>query len=265
MKFIQLNAWYFTQGPQLLEYLKSQNPDIIHLQEVSHGPNNWGQDKSDFLKQIAASLGMQVVEGKRFEIEYDNGQILPFTNAILTKFPIIDCGYINEDFLHHKELKLSHKHEFFHTDDKNIKYLYAFEFPSALTWAVVKIGQKYLKLLTNHFTVSYNCTETIQTIDHARSVCDFVSKSKDMPTIFSGDLNIHNQSLAVKLLKEKLIEVGDEYDNSLNRKIHPIFTKQSNGLKVDYIFQKYLKVSTTKVDEEADISDHLPIIMEFEL
>lgn len=44
-----------------------------------------------------------------------------------------------------------------------------------------------------------------------------------MPTILTGDLNIRNESMAIKTLSEKLTQQSGSFINTLCRSIHPTF------------------------------------------
>ncbi|MFM6250177.1 MAG: hypothetical protein ACKPEQ_13675, partial [Dolichospermum sp.] len=94
---------------------------------------------------------------------------------------------------------------------------------------------------------------------------DYLKYTKKIPTIFSGDLNIHPKSASVAMLSQSLEMLDSGEENTLNPVVHPIFkNSQSKGLKVDYIFQRGFEVVDYKV-EDITVSDHLPLIAELEL
>jgi len=88
-----------------------------------------------------------------------------------------------------------------------------------------------------------------------------------MPTIFTGDLNIRNESMAIKTLSEKLIQQSRSFTSTLCRSIHPIFQKNSShlGLGIDHIFTRDISVQSCEVRGEVVVSDHLPLVLDFSL
>ena len=121
--------------------------------------------------------------------------------------------------------------------------------------------------MTAHFHVSYECLETFQIWQDAERVAEYLDSVEPMPTIFTGDLNIRNESMAIKTLSEKLTQQSSDFINTLCRSIHPLFQKnpQSLGLGIDHIFTKHIQVDSCEVRNEALVSDHLPVVLDFSL
>jgi endonuclease/exonuclease/phosphatase (EEP) superfamily protein YafD len=121
-------------------------------------------------------------------------------------------------------------------------------------------------LLTVHFHVSYECLETLQIWQDAERVIDYINAHDNMPMILAGDLNIRNESMAVKIIREKLTQHSESFQNTLCRSIHPLFQKNINhpGLGIDHIFTKDIAVSSCKI-RDVEISDHLPLVLDFSL
>lgn len=97
--------------------------------------------------------------------------------------------------------------------------------------------------------------------------CEFVIKEalkSDLPTIILGDFNLLPESESIKLITDKFrnlcVENGvkstrPELDDGLDR----------GNMVVDYIFvNENIKVNNFSVFE-TDISDHLPLVLDFEI
>lgn len=82
----------------------------------------------------------------------------------------------------------------------------------------------------------------------------------------TGDLNIRNESMAIKTLSEKLTQHSYNFTNTLCRSIHPLFEKDHDhpGLAIDHIFSKNICVDSCAV-RDVSISDHLPVVLDFSL
>lgn len=87
-----------------------------------------------------------------------------------------------------------------------------------------------------------------------------------MPTILTGDLNIRNESMAIKTLREKLNQESHQFSNTLCRAIHPLFQNNPHhpGLGIDHIFTSNISVSSCQIRDVA-VSDHLPLVLDFSL
>lgn len=122
------------------------------------------------------------------------------------------------------------------------------------------------RILSAHLHVSYDCLETLQIWEDAEKVAEFVKTHPDISTIFAGDCNIRNESMAIKTLASVMKQQSEAFTNTLCRSIHPIFKKDSNhqGLGIDHIFTKDIQVKSCEVRDVA-VSDHLPLVLEFSL
>ena len=117
-----------------------------------------------------------------------------------------------------------------------------------------------------HFHVSYDCLETLQIWQDAERVVEYLNAHDDMPTILTGDLNIRNESMAIKTLSEKLTQQSRDFTNTLCPSIHPLFKNEPHnpGYGIDHIFSRDVRVDICSVRDVA-VSDHLPIVLDFSL
>jgi endonuclease/exonuclease/phosphatase family metal-dependent hydrolase len=269
MKVAQINAWNFKYLHELVAFLKAEKPDIINLQEVTSGKFNYCDPEIFYpFEHLKKELGYQGVFAPFMGLKADDGSYSQSGNGFLTSLEIIDSGIFFESTLPDYTDYLEN-HDLIKTTLKNekSKYYNIFEEPKNYLWAVLKTTEgKYIRNLTSHFTVSYDCCETLQHIQQARSVLKFIESTKEMPIVFSGDLNIHDQAACIGMLSKELKMVNQDTANSLNKQIHPIFKNVPglNGLRVDYIFQKGFQIVDYSVPEVM-VSDHLPIIANLEL
>jgi endonuclease/exonuclease/phosphatase family metal-dependent hydrolase len=275
LKIIQLNVFKFTYFDKLLEFLKEQNADIINIQEATTSEiTDFCNGK--YLDQLANELGMQVIYAPFTAMQSQDGKLDWFGNAILTKLEVLDFGTVwfrNSDnkpgIISYESMQ---KLEEAIRTNRNLAYPIVYREPKNLIWMLLKYNGKIFRNITTHFTATQKCTETLQMIQEAENVCDFVNSTKNVPTIFSGDLNIHQKASCIQNLKSNLNLVNIDSTNTLAPSNHPIFLPKyqqmdpsiSNGLSVDYVFQKGFEVIKWDIPEVA-ISDHLPIVVELEM
>lgn len=161
----------------------------------------------------------------------------------------------------------AHDHLVFSDKPKYERYPYAWKwlFPFLVTH--VQTEQGIIRLLTTHFHVSYECLETLQIWQDAEKIVEYLdTHDQNIPSILTGDFNIRNESMAIKILREKMTQHSENFTNTLCRSIHPYFQNvpQGDGLGIDHIFTRNISVSSCEVQEVA-VSDHLPIILNFDL
>lgn len=275
LKLIQLNCFQFTYFDELLKFLKEQKADIINLQEVTTDPIS-SFNNGRYLEQLAKELEMQVVYSPFTAKESEDGKLDWFGNAILTKLEIIDHGV---HWMHDGQNKAgiitaqqNQKLKQAIKINRNLAYPIVYNQPKNLIWTLLSDKGKVFRNVTTHFTATQKCTETLQMIQEAQSIINFVYNLKDVPTIFTGDLNIHQQAGCIEMLKSKFNLVNQGSINTLTPEIHQIFEPKyqqldptlKNGLSVDYVFQNDIKIINYQIPN-VQISDHLPIIIEFDI
>lgn len=87
-----------------------------------------------------------------------------------------------------------------------------------------------------------------------------------MPTVLTGDMNIRNESMAIKILREKMTQHSENFRNTLSLSLHPLFVKEPHnpGYGIDHIFTKDITVDSCQL-REVEVSDHLPVVLDFNL
>ncbi len=267
MKLIQLNVWCFNCGDDLLDFVSEQRPDILNLQEVVNpdfegfGKNVSKQKNMDYFERLKNSFGFNGVFAPSFGVYNESGSVGYFGNAFLTNLPILDYFYIYD-----KPLEIISLNHNIYNSDINTRRIGSFRLPTNILISVLQIKNITIRNITTHFHVTEKCTETLQTVEHAERVCNLLENSKPIPTILSGDFNIHPQSYSIKKISEYLEMVNKNCVNSLNPEIHPAIINGDlpNGVVVDYVFQTGFSVKTVDIPQ-ITVSDHLPIIVELDI
>lgn len=268
MKIIQLNAWGFRHFEAILEFLKKEKPDIINLQKVEFAhPERDPEGKINYFEILKRELQMDGVYAPWKKVALGNDKFYEFGNAFLTNLEIIDYGVVFEPTLKPFTVSNSDNVAFqvMVKNDKS-KYYATFDDSKNFIWSTLKYKGQLIRNIVTHYTVSYECTEISQMINQTKSIVNFLANTKSLPTIFTGDLNIHSKSHSIELLSNELDLVNPGLINTLSTKYHPVFHlhPESKGRAVDYIFQKGFQVLKWDCLDVA-ISDHLPVVAELEL
>lgn len=264
MKLIHLNVESFKYFDALVDFLEIEKPDILSLVEASDGTffgSKW--ILRDYLWELAVKFWWNHIFHPTVFRDFGDYQI-SFGAAVLSAYPvkIEQALYLGEQ----KPTIRPHDHICFMDIPKYERYPHAWKLNLPLLITEVETEKWPIRLLTTHFHVSYECLETLQIWQDAEFVSENIYESS-IPIILTGDLNIRNESMAIKTLSEKLKQESSAFTNTLCRSIHPLFQKnpQSLGLGIDHIFTKHIQVDSCEVRNEALVSDHLPVVLDFSL
>ncbi len=265
MKLIHLNVESFKYFDALVDFLENEKPDMLSLVEATDGVffgSEWGQ-KRDYIGELCDKFGWNSVFHPTVFRDFGAHKI-SFGAAVLSSYPVaqIDALYIGDD---EPSIRPS-DHISFSDKPKYERYPYAWKLNLPFLVTHVQTEKWSIRLLTVHFHVSYDCLETLQIWQDAEKVVEYLNTHGDMPTILTGDLNIRNESMAVKTLSAKLTQHSQQFRNTLTTSVHPYFHRVPDGewLGIDHIFTKNISVSSCSVKDVA-VSDHLPLALDFSL
>lgn len=260
IKHLQLNTSLLKDPTKVTQFIVDNEIDIACLQEIVYL-----EGEESPLRDLFKKTGYEYVEGIHF---YNKPKNQIVAAAIVSKWPIIDFGasYFNTADFEPKKL-LEEKLLEFDTNNQ--------EFPGTrglknwvksrcVLWAIIKTDLGLVRAITTHYTVSDLCTETVQMLELSRMIKSLIGHSKDLPTIFSTDMNIRAKSYSVTTIEEVLTchtkVLADTLSTGHQAKIRDF----PQGLATDHVFSKGMKHQSTEA-VEVDFSEHKAIVSEFEL
>lgn len=266
MKLIHLNVESFKYFDALVDFLEVEKPDILSIVEATDG-HFFGPrgEKRDYLWELKQRFGWDAVFHPTVFRDFWDYQIA-FGVAVLSRYPmkIEKALYLGEQ----EPTIRPHDHICFADIPKYERYPYAWKLNMPFLITQLQTEEWPLRLLTAHFHVSYECLETLQIWQDAEFVVKHLGTSADdsLPIIFTGDLNIRNESMSIKTLSEKLTQQSGNFTNTLCKSIHPRFNPDVDKiwLWIDHIFTRNITVSSCEVSE-VEVSDHLPLVLDFSL
>lgn len=266
MKLIHLNVESFKYFDALVDFLEVEKPDILSLVEATDGEDIWSPQwggKRDYITELSTRFSWHSVFHPTIFRDCWTHQI-GFGAAVLSRLPIvIESGqYFGEQ----RSTMLAPDNIAFSDRPKYEKYPNAWKFSLPFLVTQIQTEKWPIRLLTAHFHVSYECLETLQIWQDAERVVDYLNAHDDMLTILAWDFNIRNESMAIKIIKEKLTQHSEHFNNTLCLSIHSLFKKEPNnpGYGIDHIFTKDIMVNSCHI-RDVEVSDHLPLILDFSL
>ncbi len=265
MKILQINVFRFSYYKQLVEYIKKENPDIITMQEVDLG--GWFEKncKTNLLDKLAKELGYELHFSPRYYKSYKNHkEQFAFGNAILSKFKIISHTTLYPPHFSKQNL-LQEDNPLFTTQEHLEKYKYAFDLPEPIGVVLLDTPQGLIRVYNIHLNVSYFGIENLMQMKSIDYLLEQYKHFNKLPTIISGDFNLESKTYSIETLGKKFTRANSKFTNSLNPSNHGIFNDRKEGSCVDHIFlSNDFSIDYCQI-EQVDISDHLPILCEFEL
>lgn len=247
MKLIQLNIWQGRLLGQIATFLQDEQPDILCLQEVYSSklstpllPFFSGLERISLALPEGYSTYFSPVSSTQVL-----GEEVRYGNAILSRYPLTDMETfeINEHFQ-----KVSRQQEMSH-NARNLQRV-TVQLPRG----------KELYLLNHHGYWEPSDVGSDITVQKMQKVADIVEHS-GRPLILTGDLQIASYSPAMHSLQAQLRDLTQEYT---------LPTTLSSFGKVKNVACDHICVSNgitvhTFQASDALISDHLALIMEFDL
>lgn len=255
MKLVQLNAWMGRLNNLVIDFVKSENPDILCLQEVFSSdapvayPENRLFDTFGLIKETGLFNDYYFSPGVQMDIA---GGTADFGNAIFSKFPI------------------TRKETVFTDGDSLVKHFTSILDEEAkcnpartLQLIDIAIGNQVFTVANQHFHWARSPLGDEVSAEKMRIATDAIKGfAGDNPLIVSGDFNIVNESPAMRVFDGWLRDLTSEYriDTTLSG-------LKYKDLKVacDHILvSNRITVNNFEVKNKV-VSDHFPLILEFDV
>jgi endonuclease/exonuclease/phosphatase family metal-dependent hydrolase len=243
MKLIQLNAWGGRLEPQIRNFLKAEQPDIVCLQEVI----KLGAEGSGLFLPLK---GMQTAAGlpfaamaPAFSFNYMHS-VAEFGNCVLANSPIKSAEVV---FTHSEH-------------EPNFNWTETIANMRNFVHAEVMVNNTPCHVITYHgFWIPDHKNGNDETLKQMLQIADYV-KGLTGPIILTGDFNLapHSESL------EKINAILGNLSVSHNLKTTRTHLTHKTEI-CDYIFVNDLvKVKDFHASDEI-VSDHRALILEFDL
>ncbi len=262
MKLISFNIGIkIDNSKKIGEFIKSQGADIVAIQEMIRHFDESVFDMYKSQEHIKNIIGKKLpfsffgpqwiadAMRKNGKMHRDFNGFVEQGNEIISKYPILNAT--NEFF--HKNYSLELEWANFHTEDH----------PRCVQIAELDVNGKRMQILNLHGLYSRDKQDSERTIKQCTYVLD-AAKRKDIPTIIVGDFNLFPDTKSIGILNKEFRNLIEEYKIVSTRPSFDDGTDKGDNV-VDFIFvHDQIKVNNFEVFE-TNISDHLPLILDFEI
>lgn len=248
-KLLQLNMWHGRYLNQVIDYIKSHDYDIIHLQEVSSGSAS--HEGTDNFEQI---LKRTSYKGKlSYSVRLKNSRHSGFGNATLIKPQL--------QFI---QTQVTWMKEYFEPE-KLEESVFANLPRNALINTIKKDGTT-LTTINTHLAWGITPLDEPYKVEQGKILFDHI-KTLTAPYIITGDFNVTPHSEILKMMNTlgRNLTIENNITNTLNPRTHRATHLFPKGLAVDYIITTPdIQVHSFEIIKD-DLSDHLGLATEIEI
>lgn len=264
MKLISFNIGIkIDNSKEVRSFIKEQDPDIVAFQEIVRDLDEAVFEMYKSKKHIEEIIGKQLPYSffgplfiakhftKNGKVYRDLGGFVEQGNEILSKYPIVEAT--NEFY---------YKHYSYDSDRTNFTIE---DHSRAVQIMELSVKNKRLQILNLHGLYSKDKKDSERTINQCKYILK-AAKRKNIPTIIVGDFNLLPDTQSIKMISKRFRNVVTEYKTPSTLSEYDPATEHKQGkLVIDYIFvNDSIKVNHFEVIETT-ISDHLPLILDFDI
>lgn len=270
LKLLQLNIFQGRFLDRVIDFARQNDVDILHLQEVTTGRMSLGGGyrypkgiEAGKLAINSTTVGIDCFETLKKELNMDGELVI--TNSYVGE-PESGTGNAT---LFKKHLKLV---------DKQVIWMKGFfeiepdftDIPVLSRAAIITqfaIKSKQITTINAHLTWGPTAEDAPYKIEQAEILYEALKKIPE-PFIFTGDFNVTPDTQTASMFNSlaRNLTTENQLTNTLNPNMHPAKHLFPPGLAVDYIFvSENINVASFKLIDDMDLSDHLGLLLEFEL
>jgi len=244
---VRLLQWNVLRGEdpdKIVSVIKKINPAIITAQELIQNT----ELNADVAKYIAHELSLNYYfHAADTWLPAKNGKTSQ-GNAVFSKFPILTNNYQYLSKPHHNP------------KDANFEGRVYVE-------VSIRINSKKVYFGTTHLSFSPGFVITDKRKKEIDNLIELIKNRRRF--CFSGDLNSHSDSYTIDELKKYLVNAGPDLKQptwtTRPFDYHGQFKEDKLRWRLDYVFcTPDIKVKSSKIISTT-VSDHLPILVEFEI
>lgn len=234
----------------LIEFLVREQPDILALQEVFDGREPTPEPRFRSIAVIKTATGLAHVSFAPTQNQVVGDSTLPYGNAVLSRFPAAQQAVWFYDVPFQDHLVVDERRGFT-------------RFPCNLQHVTIDLDGKPLHVFNTHGIWDRHGKDNPRRLQMGQTIADRMAGIR--PAILCGDFNVNEGTKTIDRLGERLTNVyaPDRRKTSFNVSRKP---KNSGYVKavVDFIFTTSdLKILSHR-QPDVDVSDHLPLVCEFE-
>lgn len=265
MRILSLNVALFeTNNKQLYEFLLRQNADIVCLQEVAASSDpliNKDYLSKDYIDKATKRLQYSVFDPTWLSRDFHQKNFHQKEDYFIDFGGWIESGiYIKTRFKITKSANIFLKHKLEKITDWTI---WPENEAKSVQVADLKTSRGKLRIVNYHGIWTKEKIGNNETLKACKKIRQLATEL-DYPAIITGDFNLFPDTESMRVFQDRFISLVDKYNIKTTRpKLNELSHLKRNV--VDFIFvSKGIKVNSFEV-LNSNVSDHLPLILDFDL
>ncbi|MBI2623267.1 MAG: endonuclease/exonuclease/phosphatase family protein [Candidatus Liptonbacteria bacterium] len=256
MKLISLNAFGGKAYAPLMEFVKEHAPttDIFCLQEIFSSPSPVHEShgaRMNLFEELGAALpdfqGLLASEQDGWDFQGPVGFPVSMGNALFVRrtFPIASSGNFFVYLAKNKVIDNQH-------------------FPQSVIYTRLEIRGARLTVANFHgIPQPGHKLDTPERLAQSQRICEFLAREPGAK-ILCGDFNLLPGTQSLALVEKDMRNLITEFSIERTRsRLSPFFGKPDFQPFADYIFTSPRIHATRLEAPDVQISDHLPLVLEF--
>lgn len=251
IKFVCVNVW---NGGKLWEplvaWLRQENPDILAIQEAEFNPNPNAPPWEQTVPSLQTQLGFPYAAKAPAFMNTYHRKNFEKGNAILSRFPIT------------RQRVTFFELPYRSVDDAEMAGEFCLTIPRNIQQAVVQVGEKMVNVFNLQGIWGYDGKDSPRRLAMSEKILHTLGGNKNV--ILCGDFNVDEKSECMRRIAAQYTDIfSGERTNSFNmrQKTDPGY----GTAVVDFIFVSRDLTVASHSSPDVDISDHLPLMVEFEI
>ena len=246
LKLLNLNILKGEFLPQILDFVKKEQFDILHFQEVAGG--KIAKDNIDCFSVIEKETGMTGFMPKAWHLPGD------------------PSAYFGNATFYHPRFHLQKKETVWLYDFAEIDYprIPIENHPRNAVSLLFEFEGKKIYFLNTHQAWGPTPVDTPLKLEQGNKLYEYL-KTLEHPFVLSGDFNVPPTSQVIQKIDTLATNLTTQHHltNTLNPRTHKAKVLFPAGLAVDFIFvSDSLKVDNFKLIDDIDLSDHFGLSLQ---
>ncbi len=249
IKLLQLNIFKGIFLDEVIDFVRKEDFDILHFQEVSGGNvtlNNF--EEKDCFKKIKEKLSLQ-------------GELAIAWNLFGDKPSYFGNATFYKNFIKPKNKEIIWLNRFSEIADEDLDVE---EHPRCALSLLTEINGKDIYFINTHLAWSPTSEDEMHKVEQARILLKYIHGLKQ-PFVLSGDFNTSLNTQVTTMFSElgRNLTQENKITNTLNPNVHRGKHLFPKGLVVDYIItHPSLEAGNFRLVDKPDLSDHLGLAVE---
>lgn len=275
IKLLQLNIFQGRYLDNIIDFVKKNDFDILHFQEVTGGGYSEGgiyYVPEKFLKEVKGIRSKLSSNEKYIGIDCF-GEIKKRLSyeGFISKNAIMDndeSSYFGNATFYKKNLKPEESRIFTIKKAAQMRSLDEFN-PKTVGRSVVLLKYNFpnenIWFVNTHLLWGPTSFDDKPRLKEGKMLIDYLGKLGES-FVLSGDFNLSKESEVIEGLSKISVNQAKNLPNTLNPEVHAARSLFPPGLAVDYIFTSpQIKTANFKLVEKPNLSDHLGLSIEIEV